>query len=715
MSDNGQTANTNGEPLNQRNGSQEGENNTQNEQGGFFSSFFYRIIFIFIAMRLFGSLFKGNAINNNNSIILKNLMSEYREFDIEFYVSNRSDLNRLAFTRGELAPIFEYKNLNYSAIDINTTDYSQEIEIKWDIGKYKDLLLDFDVSLFETNSSKINSTDFIEKRNKIEKLYNKQVLNKLKMEEIYLYSFIRLKNLKNKKILNGFRNIEMLTSKINLFKYSDSLKSDIQQQSMLEDFEMGAAEEKVAELSNNNNDNKNKEGNFASKKFLKNLYFKPEISFYVSKFEDKEDIVNFQEYKFMNIYPAIDYDSFTFFPNSFLTDFWTMNSDLKLITVDYDDNNNTKNTTASSDAVETIENSYNTNKKLFANLKIKISFNFLSTFYLRYMKALEMNSEMMEKTFQMPASKDMFVELLKNNSVSYLVILFVVNILHSIFSYMGFASDVSYYKNLKELDGVYTKYILFSLFRLLVTLIYVCLEDAHFLVKIELLIAFAIELWKLRKIFSIVFSFQFPFVSLEYKIKFAKEDLKSHESEAISLMTKYLFMPISVLYLSYRIYYYKNTIYSSYFRFAIQYLFFLFNLFGFVLMTPQIYINYKLKSVEHMPIKALTYKFLNTIIDDLYAFAVKTTSLYRLSCFKDDIIFVIFIVQMIIYRKNLRKEENQLANNNNDNNNDNNDNNNNNNINSTEISEKEVNNILQPGKPEAEKEISNADINNKQD
>jgi len=90
------------------------------------------------------------------------------------------------------------------------------------------------------------------------------------------------------------------------------------------------------------------------------------------------------------------------------------------------------------------------------------------------------------------------------------------------------------------------------------------------------------------------------------------------------------------------------------FKFFIEYIFFLFNLFGFVLMTPQIYLNYKLKSVEHMPFKVLTFNFLNTIIDDLFVFAVKTPTMYRISCFKDDVIFVIFIYQLIAYRKNKR-------------------------------------------------------------
>ena len=73
-------------------------------------------------------------------------------------------------------------------------------------------------------------------------------------------------------------------------------------------------------------------------------------------------------------------------------------------------------------------------------------------------------------------------------------------------------------------------------------------------------------------------------------------------------------------------------------------------------MTPQVYLNYKLKSVEHMPWKLLTFRFLNTIIDDLFVFAVKTPTMYRISCFKDDVIFVIFIYQLIAYRKNKRIE-----------------------------------------------------------
>jgi hypothetical protein len=56
---------------------------------------------------------------------------------------------------------------------------------------------------------------------------------------------------------------------------------------------------------------------------------------------------------------------------------------------------------------------------------------------------------------------------------------------------------------------------------------------------------------------------------------------------------------------------------------------------GFIMMCPQLFINYKLQSVAHMPWRQMTYKFLNTIIDDLFAFVIKMPMLHRISVFRD--------------------------------------------------------------------------------
>lgn len=68
------------------------------------------------------------------------------------------------------------------------------------------------------------------------------------------------------------------------------------------------------------------------------------------------------------------------------------------------------------------------------------------------------------------------------------------------------------------------------------------------------------------------------------------------------------------------------------------------------MMTPQLFINYKMKSVAHLPWRMLSYKFLNTFIDDIFAFVIKMPTLYRLGCFRDDIVFFIFLYQRWIYK-----------------------------------------------------------------
>ena len=70
---------------------------------------------------------------------------------------------------------------------------------------------------------------------------------------------------------------------------------------------------------------------------------------------------------------------------------------------------------------------------------------------------------------------------------------------------------------------------------------------------------------------------------------------------------------------------------------------------GFITMTPQLYINYSLKSVAHLPWKMFMYRALNTFIDDLFAFIITMPTMHRLSCFRDDIIFFIYLYQRWIY------------------------------------------------------------------
>jgi len=61
-----------------------------------------------------------------------------------------------------------------------------------------------------------------------------------------------------------------------------------------------------------------------------------------------------------------------------------------------------------------------------------------------------------------------------------------------------------------------------------------------------------------------------------------------------------------------------------------------------------------------MPRRAMVYKciphlmrtniVLNTIVDDLFSFCISMPTLHRLACFRDDVIFVIYLYQMYVYK-----------------------------------------------------------------
>lgn len=56
-----------------------------------------------------------------------------------------------------------------------------------------------------------------------------------------------------------------------------------------------------------------------------------------------------------------------------------------------------------------------------------------------------------------------------------------------------------------------------------------------------------------------------------------------------------------------------------------------------------------------MPGKAMAYKFLNTFIDDLFAFTVKMPWLHRLATVRDDVIFFIWLYQSWKYKVDYKR------------------------------------------------------------
>ncbi|KAK8171233.1 CLPTM1 domain protein [Phyllosticta citrichinensis] len=232
----------------------------------------------------------------------------------------------------------------------------------------------------------------------------------------------------------------------------------------------------------------------------------------------------------------------------------------------------------------------------------------------------------------------------------------VVSVLHMIFEMLAFKSDVSHWRNKKDNVGTSVRTIIANVFMQTVIFLYLMdnNENTSWMILFGQGTGILIEAWKVTKTADIRIR-QAPEGSLiPYRITFEDKhqlsDTEKETQEYDRIAFKYLYVIAVPLLLAYAGYSLIYETHKSWYSFTIATLVGSVYAYGFLMMVPSLYINYRLKSVAHMPRKAMTYKFLNTFIDDLFAFTIKMPTLHRLATLRDDIIFFIYLYQCWVYR-----------------------------------------------------------------
>ena len=238
---------------------------------------------------------------------------------------------------------------------------------------------------------------------------------------------------------------------------------------------------------------------------------------------------------------------------------------------------------------------------------------------------------------------DSFKMLITGSSGWKLFIVYLVSVLHFIFEYLALKSDFSFWKSKTTFDGISESSISMNIGMGAISALYVIEQDESRIALYFILIKMGMNLWKI------------------YKLKQQPEReetavlLHGEEKTCMKLLLLAL-LPLVIIFCVYRLVFHK---FRSWYSWAILSLTAASEVFGFVTMTPQVFMNYRLKSVEHLPWPALTYSFINTFIDDLFAFGIfRVPEVSRYSCLRDDIVFVIICVQRWWYnRKGVKKNQ----------------------------------------------------------
>jgi len=194
--------------------------------------------------------------------------------------------------------------------------------------------------------------------------------------------------------------------------------------------------------------------------------------------------------------------------------------------------------------------------------------------------------------------------------------------IHILLEYLAFRDDWKFFVGRKTFRGVSSTSMFFSVFRSLVIFLYLFESDTSTLILLSVGKDIVWSAWKLCRVVKPRFYFRpgtfTPCFSYLESGSLTPEERQSAEYDHIATM--HMGLCIYPLVVGLAIYSLLNYTYKSWWSWFISSLADAVYFFGFISMTPQLYINYRLKSVAHLPVRAFGYKIFNTFIDDVFAF-----------------------------------------------------------------------------------------------
>lgn len=303
------------------------------------------------------------------------------------------------------------------------------------------------------------------------------------------------------------------------------------------------------------------------------------------------------------------------------------------------------------------------------HLPLKISFSPLSFGRWQLIGRMEgtLRSQQEEYGF---ADKDVddVRRLIADTPIWLLAVTILASALHLLFEFLAFKSDIDFWRNNKSLTGLSARSVVVELVSQCVILAFLVDEGSSLLVSVPAACGIVVQAWKVRKATGLTFDSSKPFffacprltADAGANAKSRAEAEKCRQLYATtqrvdSVATFYLTALLLPLVFGWAL---KSLVFDahrSWYSWALSSATASVYTFGFILMTPQLALNYTLKSVSHLPWKLLCFRFVNTFIDDLFSFIIKMPTMHRISCFRDDAVFLVYLYQRRIYPVDLAR------------------------------------------------------------
>ena len=232
--------------------------------------------------------------------------------------------------------------------------------------------------------------------------------------------------------------------------------------------------------------------------------------------------------------------------------------------------------------------------------------NWKMAIYASIDEGMKQNQRQAASGGPMPAGGDgsefeEFKRVLVDTNIYLLSTTAIVSVLHMIFEMLAFKSDISHWRNKKDNVGISVRTILANVF--MQTIIFLYLMDnsdgTSWMILLGQGMGILLEAWKITKTVDVRIREAEPGSFIPYKIMFedkhklSETEEKTKEYDEIAF--RYLYLVAIPLLGAYAIYSLVYDTHKSWYSFVITTLVGSVYAYGFLMMVPSLYINYRLK------------------------------------------------------------------------------------------------------------------------
>ncbi|XP_069113149.1 lipid scramblase CLPTM1L-like [Argopecten irradians] len=284
--------------------------------------------------------------------------------------------------------------------------------------------------------------------------------------------------------------------------------------------------------------------------------------------------------------------------------------------------------------------------KSSSTMPLSITYAPISVGKLRFWNNMMESMKMLHSFGFSDKDTDEVKGIFADTNFTFLMLTFAVAAFHLLFDFLAFKNDISYWKGRRSMVGLSSRAVLWRCVSTIIIFFYLMDQETSLLVLVPAGIGAVIEVWKVKKALKLTISWSGFKPKFEIgKTSDQEKETAAFDSEAMKYLS-YLLLPLCLGGAVYSLFY---TPHKSWYSWCIQSLVNGVYAFGFLFMLPQLFVNYKMKSVAHLPWRAFTYKAFNTFIDDVFAFIITMPTAHRLACFRDDVVFIIYLYQRWLY------------------------------------------------------------------